>query len=1095
MSKGLKELILEEQNIYNAIFALRSYVFERGLLSKKDVEVYHKLTDKYDFKFIETVINDCKQKLKTILETNELFVVDVYFKLKKFDNNKGGFVFRPIHTASLIDQICMVCMLMPLMFNDQKDKRQLSELSKLIPHNFYGNLPSVNVDEIFIKWQTMYKSYSEKIIAKSQECKDKQLYKKEVCLDLQDFFPSINPAYIYDLVKDKMKLVFNGDDLDTLEIILTKLLYFHIRKEKLNLWESDYYSRGYINPECEFLTNRGIAQGLPQSYYFGNLMMLKVSQIVEREFPGESYYYVDDSVVFTNAVEDHSSFVSKINTLNEELQSIEDETVETKLNDALHLLSNEDKNAQKGIKYGIKYHTEGKSFCVDVYNSYSGSGGLQYLTRQVSQAAVFSNNFDDVDDNISKDKLQALIDVIGNELVREKKRLLSDNDGDDSQLKLLKRYRRFFLYRLRLLKIREDGFVKDEYLDEFQKRFQIYTSKKIDYNELQQTFEEEIFQTECRLIIRRSDDNLTNRFIDIVKSFEQTLSNKENQAYDRLYYCKDLEGTLLFKFKEDISYTSISSLFKEKYGVFSTAKSSKQKEVINSFLYNWRALSKQYFPGYTSFILNNSEEFSRKIFNTFFSILYCIDATDRHSFSKYNNRSLNYSEVRVLAYLRNDEFTKEGFTRYAYDIIQNNTPMELMKVDMALMEVLHVLITSVKNPLFIDNIILTHRLVSGLWKNGSKFLNAYTLHNEEHAITLIYQCLRLLKVVDYIGIKQNDYYVLFLACYLHDISMVINPNINDFKLGDLESEKIVSKNMLKFKKLPTTDIQEYHEQFRSMLVDVFTDVYSYFENDNRKKHPKESATYIKKQHDAFLKYIDDAILEYVALISESHGFDVADVYGRKSKAKNDLFSIKYMMILIRLADLMDMSNERVNYYRLRQNLESLSDESKFHWTSHLITDRALVTATYKVNPDRKLIQHPIKERLQIKLFLNVDYSATFEKGYECWGCQATHNKTSSDPDESDYTVTSIVIKDKTHICNCSRNTGCPIICCWMMKKNYWLVNELIELRRYLNQTNTRLFDTEIEMDLLYKDSISLDTDMFDVVRSYLEEPRNKKLTH
>ena len=33
--------------------------------------------------------------------------------------------------------------------------------------------------------------------------------------------------------------------------------------------------------------------------------------------------------------------------------------------------------------------------------------------------------------------------------------------------------------------------------------------------------------------------------------------------------------------------------------------------------------------------------------------------------------------------------------------------------------------------------IQIHRFTNEIWKNGSKFLYFYTLHNEEHAIALI----------------------------------------------------------------------------------------------------------------------------------------------------------------------------------------------------------------------------------------------------------------------------------------------------------------------------------------------------------------------
>lgn len=1084
---SLQEFILSEQNIYNAIYALRSYVFEKGLLKADDIEMFHRLSDKYDFIYIKDVITKCKEILAKKLQSKELFDVEVYFKIKKYDPTQERFVFRPIHTASLIDQICMVCMLMPLMFNDTNDKRQLSELSKLIPHNFFGNLPSTNIDEIFIHWQQNYKIYSEHIVSKSQECKEKQLYKKEVCLDLKDFFPSINPAFIFHLVSDKMRLVYSDDDFETLEVVLTKLLYFRIKKDNLEGWEHDYCSNGNNRVDSYYFTNRGIAQGLPQGYFFGNLMMLKVAGLVEKVFPGESFYYVDDSVVFTDAVTDKDEFISKINSLNTYLQEIEFKTVSNKQLAALKHLDPKDREAQQHILYGIEYHVQDKSFFVDVEDSYSGRGGMQYLTRQVSKAAMFSNNIDDVDDTISKEKLEALLEVINSELKKEKDRLKQNETMDDSQLKLLKRYKKYFLYRLRLLTIREEGFVTSSYIEDFIKRFQI-ESKEIDCAALQELFDEEIFQAESRMIINRSELSFIDYFKGIVTDFEARLAERAVDTIHYLYYNKDLNGTSLFSNHENIEYHSLSRIFRQLYGVYSTSTPQKQKMEIDKFLLDWQKQTRPgYLPEYTFFVMSNSEEFVRKAYNAFFSILYCVDATDHHNFSRNNNRCLNYAELRILVFLRNYHFTKKEFERFVNDINQDTSIKEHTKIDMALMEVLHVLVTTVKNPLFVDNIILIHRLVSGLWKNGSKFLNAYTLHNEDHAITLIYQCMRILKVIDYIGIKQNDYYVLFLACYLHDISMVIHPNINDFKLGDIESEKIVSKNMVKFKKLKSYNIQSYHEQFRNLLVDVFSDVYSYFENEKRSKHPKESAVYIKNQHNLFLNYIDNAILEYVSLISESHGYDAVDVYGRKSKAKDDLFSVKYMMMLIRLADLMDMANDRVNYYRLRQNLSSLSVMSQFHWISHLITDRAYITASYNVDTKKRLIEQPITETIKIKILLNVEYSASFAKTNACKGCQAEHGLKSRHPDEEEYNMTVVKVKNRSTNCSCVKTAGCPIICGWMMKKNYWLLNELLELKSYLNQANTRLFNTEMEIDFLYKDVGLLDSDMFDTVREYLEK--------
>lgn len=89
-------------------------------------------------------------------------------------------------------------------------------------------------------------------------------------------------------------------------------------------------------------------------------------------------------------------------------------------------------------------------------------------------------------------------------------------------------------------------------------------------------------------------------------------------------------------------------------------------------------------------------------------------------------------------------------------------------------------------------------------------------------------------------------------------------------------------------------------------------------------HPSDSADFVLAKSDTLLKYLEPTLLSFVAKVSASHGWDVIDVYGLKSRAKNDIVSLKYLMILIRLADLFDVANDRVNYHLLRQNLTQLA---------------------------------------------------------------------------------------------------------------------------------------------------------------------------
>ncbi len=73
--------IISEENIYNAIYGLDSYIFERNLLSEDDLKRYYRLKDKYDSEFIKEIIFKCKNKLEeVILDDSKLFDIQVFFK-------------------------------------------------------------------------------------------------------------------------------------------------------------------------------------------------------------------------------------------------------------------------------------------------------------------------------------------------------------------------------------------------------------------------------------------------------------------------------------------------------------------------------------------------------------------------------------------------------------------------------------------------------------------------------------------------------------------------------------------------------------------------------------------------------------------------------------------------------------------------------------------------------------------------------------------------------------------------------------------------------------------------------------------------------
>ena len=205
--------IISEENIYNAIYGLDSYIFERNLLSEDDLKRYYRLKDKYDSEFIKEIIFKCKNKLEeVILDDSKLFDIQVFFKIKKYVKENDKVIFRPVHSADLVTQICIVCLLNVIAFDDRSGKRQLSDVSELIPSNFYGNIPSTNVSNVFYSWKEKYKEYTKKVVDTYNLCEKTGKYKFEVCLDLKNFFPSVNPNFIYSILLKKLEIVYKEDE-------------------------------------------------------------------------------------------------------------------------------------------------------------------------------------------------------------------------------------------------------------------------------------------------------------------------------------------------------------------------------------------------------------------------------------------------------------------------------------------------------------------------------------------------------------------------------------------------------------------------------------------------------------------------------------------------------------------------------------------------------------------------------------------------------------------------------------------------------------------------------------------------------------------
>lgn len=1103
----LKDRITSRSNIYSAIYCLESYVFEKGLLNTKeevrdsnnkviasnDLELFYALSDKYNHSLIDSVIELCVGKLLKLLESDdELFEISVYFKLKNYDENV--LKFRPMHTARLTDMICMVSILICLMYDDSDDKRSLSDLSKLIPHNFYGNLPSTDVQYLFKRWQTQYKEYTQNVIEHCREYQSNHLFLTEISLDIKNFFPSVSPHFLYNYIVEKLISAYKEEDVDILKRAITKLLYFKVEKDNITPWVEEYFGKENINLVDDQYMNCGIPQGLPQSYFFGNLCMIEVKKLLMSEalFKGDAYFYVDDSVIYVQAALDGEDFKNRIIDLNEKLETFcsRKGICPPDLN---RFLSPKYISFQLQINYIIRFHEEGKSSYCHIDESDNHLGGFENLARETSMSSNLYWNMEDIDDSISYKKCFAICEIVDRELRQLKEKESGNVNGglsekESSRLKMLKRYKKFYLYRVRMLRTKSEGDALSlKTLRDFEDRY----LNELQNNELGtwfETNEEEIFQSEYRLLIQNLQGDMSQELSSKVKEIEQKVlcicnkcDTQKNSHY--LYFQKDVENSIAMKAYIPDRYVSLKRWVRENYRGLNGLPQKKQFTDFSNFLDNgFASILNKGFKGNDStiFIAKNSSEYQRKILNAYYSEAINVLCSDDHSFIKSNSRKTHYTELRILVRLRNKQFDLGNFCAFIKRL-DNKDISNDMGIDMSLLSVIGTFIKTIHNPEWIDGLIQTHRITKGLWYNGSKFLNSYTLHNEEHAVTLINQSVHIVKTIDYLALKPVDYYILFLSCYLHDISMVVHPDMNKINSSDAEAFALLSDLMVSMQE----EIGKYEESSKDdnknsrqkeawkFLVDVFDVMYSYFEKKVRAPHPSDSAEFVIKKSDSLFKYLEPTLVSFVAKVSESHGWDVADVYGLKSRAKDDTISIKYLMILIRLADLFDVANDRVNYHLLRQNLKFMPIVSRFHWISHLVTDKIEFDADYEQIENVGLSEKPIKEIIKVKLFLNVKYLTSNMNFIECKGCSCSLKENYLDID---------IDRNLTKICSAER---CTLLCRWMMKKHEWMVHELVALNQYLFSVNNSLIRTDVKLQFHFSNDMDLDADLFDSVVEYL----------
>lgn len=1083
----LREILLSDLNIYKSIYCIESAIFEKRLLSKEDQITLSELKDKYNMKKIGELIKDIRKVILKIIDSDKLFDVEVYYKLKKYENRKK-IVKRPIHTASLINQIAMVSMLNILLYDyftvDGELKYKNSDLSKLIPSNFFGNIPSEKEEELFKPWAKMYKEYTFQANETFSESFENNKYAYEITLDLKDFFPSINPLIIYDFIMKRVNILYSGEDYELISKIVFKLLNFKI------INHTDLYLEYYGETIGDIRKNsikfsKGIGQGLPQAYFFGNLCMIEVSEIFSEVFSGESFYYVDDSYIYTNDLKhnnEEKDFDEKLLELNKKLNEYCNEFEKrSKVSNKYFAINKSVSKFHEKLKYNIEVHSsnEKSQYCKISDPKNEGTIYLNALTRQASMGSFELNNiFADIEDDILSSKFSTLEEGILKQIEKVKNEKNNSNKKFRKELmnieKKLNRLLKFFRYRTKLLNYRKEGdisefltFIEDE-LDIYNNRITASIIEK--YVKLGR---EDILYISLFVILDRYNESTTVK----VQKIKEKINRLEMQIYKKNNLKSSYINRILEEHVDNIyiysnRYSTLKYKVKEKYGDFTgihmDVRKNKLVEVLKTFEHNKEKLVDivKYSNddcSYLNQIANKSNEIYRNILNAVVSNILGGEIDDTMNVNKNNNHSICCWEFRVLNYLRSGRFNCDH-VKNIYDIVQKS---DSTIIDISIYEVIDIFKVYIKDPFMIDELIKIHSYTTEMWKNGSKFLYFYTLHNQEHAIELIKNIVKFIKSVDFINISIYDYFLLFNACYLHDISMVRYPDLYTFAItSDKESNYIYHE----FKEKIDKCSKSKESILKKDLIELYIKIDEYFEHIVRDNHANDSGEFIRNNID--LDFIDRSLRDNIAQISEAHGYDTLEIYRRKSDGKNKNLNMKFNKILLRFADLLDISENRISFPLLKSNIRNMSRTSAFHWLSHYFIKGYEIRNDYILsdNSNEYLKPKSIEERITFIIKLNLSNYISMEKD-KCKECNLNNIERG---------------KLKLDFNNSCSRDKCNFVCRWMYVKNKYFYSELKELQDYLNRNSDSFYKTVIGVEIITNEEEYIDSDYLNRISDYIK---------
>lgn len=1042
----LYKKILDPRNIYSAAYALPGSLKEKGLIgavNKEDLDLYKKL--KYGKYSIEDkFIKECQMELDRLLnkDKEDLFKVKLFFKFKKQKEDKSE--YRPIHTANIKTLICLQAIANTIFYEDdfEKGERHFSSLNTLIPYNFWGNILTDSPEYVYEKWSKKYKGYVHASIEKHDKYLKSKVYSHEAYLDLINCFPNINTYILYQDIMNRLKGKYDEIELSR----ALQLLLCFIIDEGSNERGKDLYNRkeletyyGTVIADSKVHYTKGLPQGLPHCFFLANLYLLHVKEIVERQIPCDIDYYVDDMTLFCNL--DHEALKGKVKDINKTLRDRLSNSKQSPIDTIDQFYS------KNNITFILAFHEEDEKCSSIKINSKKGSmGALIALSRNTSCVNdAISIRLSEDNEKSSKSQADCLLQAIDKELD-----MIKNENSDEMALyrKRLESYYKFYKIREDLIAQNLEGSMASD-----------ITVSSFDAYDL---MEHGILQSTYH-IIHCSRPTVSDAVCDKVRKFDEKMTGKGGIQSSHLYFTVDCKNYPLYlsKIEPTTIYACLNNEVKE-----NLSKTNRDNYRLENLIHDLNTVIS--IKGIRRFVYQISSQFKRDYLLAHLCIYLDIPINVINTYSTTNLKQLKWSELRIVHYLHQPNFNLSRFQLFVRDVMEEaNRGMYDNSADPLIFKILPLLLKTVYSHKQNDLLILSHIYVQSMWKNGSKFLHFFTLHNEEHSVELIRLCYILSQTFSTYQLSSTDYFYLFMSCYFHDISLITYPDVNLYKMD---------KTPLKSK------------DTRKRMIEAYQKIDSFFENRIRDSHSVDSAFLLRTEPQ--FNFLDNSTRDLVAAISQAHGENAEDVYVRPGDNKKSVESVMtrthvtHLKSLLRLADSLDITQERVSPFYLSKNFPLMPDVSRFHWISHLAISHCSIIAEYKSLRKKGakikgsfLYNENLRELITLTIKFNTGLDISARKV-----CNETCKRINIERRKNSYHLT--FDKDS---CECIANESCPLLCKWMHCKNKWINEELLHIVDMNNDDRVRNFTTELSVDyMLDKDKTIIDK-YIPFVEDYIEK--------